>query len=275
VNIEAITPHLGVQIEGFDLRDLSEETAEQLQQLFYTHRVLVFRNQKLDRETHKAVGRTLGELHVHPSKKAFGIKGDPEIFKVHAHADTTKVNGGRWHMDVSCDENPPAGSILRLLQLPPVGGDTVFCDMSRAFETLSLPVQRMLIDLDARHDGLRDLRWYGLSPNPGETYPSWIHPVVTTHPVSGRPVLFVNEGFTEEITDVSYDESKAILGMLFDHIAHNPGLQCRATWEPGTVVMWDNRAVQHFAVHDYSPHERLGERVSIVGQGPPTAWQRD
>lgn len=107
VNIEPLTPHLGAQIEGFDLRDLSGSRAEQLEEMFYTHRVLVFRGQDLDRDSHKAIGRVLGELHVHPSKKAFGIKGDPEIFKVHAQADTVKVNGGRSHMDVSCDENPP------------------------------------------------------------------------------------------------------------------------------------------------------------------------
>ena len=275
MNIEPITPHLGAEIDGFDLRDLSGDRAEQLKEMFYTHRVVVFRNQDLDRDAHKSVGRVFGELHVHPSKKAFGIKGDPEIFKVRAEADTVKVNGGRWHMDVSCDENPPTGSILRLLELPPHGGDTVFCDMTRAFETLSAPIQRMLVELDACHDGQRDLRWYGLTPDPGQTYPSWVHPVVTAHPVSGRPVLFVNEGFTEEISDMSYDESRSILGMLFDHVARNPGLQCRATWEPGTVVMWDNRAVQHFAIHDYAPHPRLGERVSIVGKGPPQAWGRD
>ena len=274
MNIEPITPHLGAEIDGFDLSDLSGGKAEQLQQMFSTHRVLVFRNQNLNRDAHKAVGRVLGELHVHPSKKAFGMKGDPEIFKVRAQADTVKVNGGRWHMDVSCDENPPASSILRLLELPPIGGDTVFCDMSRAFETLSVPIQKMLTNLDARHDGRRDLRWYGLTLEADQSYPSWVHPVVTAHPLSGRPVLFVNEGFTEEIVDLSYDESNAILGMLFDHVAQNPGLHCHATWRSGTVVMWDNRAVQHFAVHDYSPHKRLGERVTVVGQGPPVAWGR-
>ena len=274
VNIEPITPYLGVRIEGFDLGDLSAGRAELLEEMFFKHRVLVFRDQDLDRDAHKAVGRVFGELHVHPSKKAFASKGDPEIFKVRAQADTIKVNGGRWHMDVSCDENPPAASILRLLELPPQGGDTVFCDMNRAFETLSEPLQRMLTELNACHDGQRDLRWYGLTPDSGQTYPSWVHPVVTAHPVSGRPVLFVNEGFTEKLVGMSSDESRAILAMLFDHVARNAGLQCRVTWEPGTVVMWDNRAVQHFAVHDYAPHARLGERVSIVGQGPPEAWGR-
>ena len=105
MNIEPLTPYLGAQIDGFDLRDLSGDRAEQFEDMFFEHRVLVFRGQELDRDTHKAVGRVFGELHVHPSKKAFGIKGDPEIFKVRAEADTVKVNGGRWHMDVSCDEN--------------------------------------------------------------------------------------------------------------------------------------------------------------------------
>ena len=275
MEIEPITPHLGAQIQGFDLRDISNGRAEHLKDMFVEHRVLVFRDQKLDRDAHKSVGRVFGQLHVHPSKKAFEMKGDPEIFKVRAQADTVKVNGGRWHMDVSCEENPPAGSILRLLKLPPHGGDTVFCDMTRAFETLSAPVQHMLLELEACHDGERDLRWYGLTPNPDQTYPSWTHPVVVAHPLTGKPVLFVNEGFTEEIADMSYDESRSILDMLFAHIARAPGLQCRVTWEPGTVVMWDNRAVQHFAVHDYAPHERLGERVTIVGQGPPIAWKPD
>ncbi len=272
MQIRPLTPHLGVKIVGVALSDLDHELGAQVRSWFDERRVVVFRDQTLDREQHKALGRVLGDLHVHPSKRHLGARGDPEIFTVKADDDTTQVNGGRWHMDVSCEANPPAGSILRLIEGPPSGGDTVFADMHLAFETLSAPIRSLLLQLDAFHDGMRDLKWYGFEPQPGQTYPSHTHPVIVAHPRTGRPTLFVNEGFTERIDGLTEHESRALLDLLFDHVARTPQLQCRVSWEPDTVVMWDNRAVQHHAVWDYAPHHRRGERVSVVGDGEPIRW---
>ncbi len=274
MQITPLTPHLGVQVDGVDLRALAApgNDADAFVQLLWDHGVVVVRDQDVDRATHKELGRRFGPLHVHPSKRHPDAKGDKEIFTVTAGEATRRVNGGRWHSDVSCDENPPAASLLRLLEAPPVGGDTVFADMHRAFTTLSAPIQDLLLGLEAFHDGRRDLRWYGIELQPGQTYPSCTHPVVVAHPVTGKPILHVNEAFTEHLVGLDALESEAILTMVYDHIARRPELHCRVRWEPGTIVIWDNRAVQHHAVADYLPANRRGERVTIEGQGRPAAW---
>lgn len=272
--IEPITPALGAEVHGLSLASAldDEQLTSQLREAILAHHVLVFRDQELDREQHKRFGRLFGELHVHPSKRGPDAKGDPEIFTVRADADTTKNNGGRWHSDVSCDDIPPLGSILHLKEAPPNGGDTLFANMHVAFETLSEPIRDLLVGLEARHDGLQDLRWYGYEPEPGFSYPATTHPVVAAHAETGRPLLFVNEAFTSHIIGLADHESSALLTMLFDHIARTPSLQCRVRWAPGTVVFWDNRSVQHFAVWDYRPHVRRGERVTVCGTERPRSF---
>ncbi len=274
LDVELLTPDTGALVRGVGISDAlsDQDVAAAIRAAFTQYKVLVFRDQRIDAEQHKAFGRLFGELHVHPSKRSLGAGGDPELFTVKATPDTTPVNGGRWHMDVSCEAMPPAASILRLIEGPETAGDTVFADTHRAFTSLSAPLRHMLNGLDARHDGLRDLRWYGVTPKPGQSYPAATHPVVVRHPDSGLPVLFVNEAFTESLIGMSGFESERLLGLLFDHIARTPSLQCRVTWAPGTVVMWDNFAVQHHAVWDYAPAVRRGERVSIAGSVSPARW---
>ncbi|MEM7287454.1 MAG: TauD/TfdA family dioxygenase [Actinomycetota bacterium] len=270
MEITPITPALGAEIAGVDLGgELDDATIGRLRQAFLDHHVVVFRDQDLDREHHKAFGRLFGELHVHPSKKTLGVGGDPEIFVVETTERSRHNNGGRWHMDLSCEEVPPLGSMLLLTDAPPSGGDTLFANMHLAYETLSEPVRTLLDGLTAFHDGLQDLRWYGIRPEAGQTYPATSHPVVVRHPDTGRPLLFVNEAFTSHIEGMTERESHGLLTMLFDQIASNPAIQCRVQWRPGTLTFWDNRCTQHFAVWDYSPHHRRGERVSICGTVRP------
>ncbi len=273
--ITPITPTIGANVTGISVADAvgDDELRAQLRQALLDHHVLVFRGQAVDREQHKEFGRIFGELHVHPSKRGPKAKGDPEIFDVKADASSTKNNGGRWHMDVSCDEIPPLGSLLLLKEAPAHGGDTLFANMHAAYELLSEPMKRMLLGLTAFHDGLQDLRWYGYQPKIGFEYPSTAHPVVVAHPETGRPTLFVNEAFTSHIIDLPQRESEALLGFLFAHIAQTPSVQCRVQWEPGTMVLWDNRCTQHFAVWDYFPQVRRGERVSICGTTAPAAYE--
>lgn len=271
MRIEAITPNIGAEVHDVDLRTVVDDTRAMaaLRSAFLEHHVLVFRDQDLDRDAHKAFGRCFGELHIHPSKRDLGVGGDPEIFTVKTTERTVRNNGGRWHMDVSCEAVPPLGSMLLLTEVPPAGGDTLFANMHLAWETLSPAVQRFLQPLTAHHDGRQDLRWYGIVPEAGKTYPEHHHPLVVAHSETGRPLLFVNEAFTAGIDELSDRESRAVLDMLFDHIRSDPTTQCRVRWEPGTMTFWDNRCTQHFAVWDYAPHPRRGERVSICGTEAP------
>lgn len=273
IDITPITPSIGAEISGVSAAEAIEhvELTNAIRTALLEHQVLVFRDQELDREQHKAFGRGFGELHIHPSRRTIESKGDPEIFTVKADADTVRNNGGRWHMDVSCDELPPLGSILHLKEAPPNGGDTLFANMYLAFEALSDPIRTLLAGCTAYHDGLQDLRWYGYTPQPGFKYPATSHPIVVAHPETGRSLLHVNEAFTSHIEGMSSHESDAILAMLFAHISQTASLQCRVRWEPGTLVFWDNRCVQHLAVWDYHPHVRRGERVSICGTERPQA----
>ena len=273
MRLRQLNPALGAEINGVDLATAADDLdlVADIKQAFLDHHVLVFRDQELDREEHKRFGRLFGELHVHPSKRDLGRKGDREIFTVKTDDSTTQNNGGRWHMDVPCEEIPPLGSMLLLKEAPPTGGDTLFANMHLAYESLSEPIRTMLAGVSAFQDGLQDLRWYGFELPTGTTYPANSHPAVVAHPDTGRPVLFINEGFTSHIEGISKLESDHLLRMLFAHIAGTPSFQCRVTWEPGTLVFWDNRCLQHFAVWDYAPHHRRGERVSICGTERPRA----
>lgn len=269
-SITALTPAIGAEVHGLDLAsDLDPEVFDRVHEAFLEHHVLVFRGQSLSREQHKAVGRRFGELHVHPSRRRAGFEGDPEVFPVRADHDTVLNNGGLWHADVTCDEVPPLGSLLLLTEAPASGGDTLFANMHLALETLSAPMQRLLIELDAVHDQRQDVANYRIDVPPEVELPRSTHPVVVAHPDTGRPLLFVNRAFTTHIEGVTPAESQALLDLLFDHIAGGVGFQCRVRWEPGTMVLWDNRCTQHFAVWDYRPQRRCGERVTISGTTPP------
>ena len=269
VTLTALTPSIGCEIRGWDLREpISAAAADELRALFVERAVLVFRNQTLDREQHKAFARHFGELHTHPSRR--DTRGDPHIFKVQADADSTLNNGGVWHSDLSCETNPPLGSALLLHELPDGGGgDTLFSNMCDVFDHLSQPMQNLLRGLSAWHDIRRDLRQYGITPIPGKSYPQAHHPVVVNHPVSQRELLLVNRAFTERLNELESPASDALLEFLFARIAQDVRAQCRVRWEPGTLVLWDNRSTQHNAVWDYFPNARYGERVSIIDPQAP------
>ena len=264
IEISTITPKLGAEVSGANLADLDATTTAEIHQAFQEHLVLVFRDQEMNREQHKAFGRTFGELQTHPAKTNLGAPGDPEIFDIKITAKTQVANGEAWHTDLSCEPIPPMASALYITEVPPCGGgDTLFANMHEAYETLSDPVKALLRDLTAFHDGEKDLARYGYTLKPGETYPQSNHPVVIAHPVTGKPVLFVNEPFTSHINELTHLESEAMLAMLYRHIESNTRFHCRVKWQQNTVVLWDNRAVHHHAVWDYFPETRKGERVTI------------
>lgn len=220
-------------------------------------------------EAHEALGRRIGDLHVHPAAPT--VEGHPRVMLIHADERSKVVAGNGWHTDVSCDERPPSATILHVPVIPDDGGDTLFISTEAAYEALSQPMKDFLADKVAVHESAHVYRGrYGSEESESRdgTFPSAVHPVVRTHPVTGRKALYVNRAFTTRIKGLAPNESQAILDMLFDHIERRPEFQCRFSWTPGAVAMWDNRSTQHYAVWDYFPQRRSGRRVSAIGERP-------
>ena len=267
LRVHSVSPVIGAEVSGVDLsRPLDDATVEGLEAALAKHLVLFFRDQDLTLEQHKALGRRFGELHVHPA--APKDAEHPEVLVVHADEKVSFVAGELWHSDVSCDTEPPMGSILRVVQVPSSGGDTLFANMYAAFDALSERMQRLLGGLTAVHEGEQYYRSrYGSGDLRDARHPVAEHPVVRTHPVTGRSGLYVNEGFTTRLKDLPRSESDALLAFLVRHCA-NPMFQCRFHWQPHSIAFWDNRCTQHLAVWDYYPEVRHGYRVTIKGTRP-------
>jgi taurine dioxygenase len=213
-------------------------------------------------------GKRFGELHAHPAAPT--MKGYPEVFEVHATKDSKIANGEFWHSDVSCDERPPLGTMLQLHILPACGGDTMFSNMYSAYDTLSDPLKMMLNGLTATHAS--EHIYKGRYTDRGKSdvdidCPSAVHPVIRTHPETGKKSLFVNRTFTTKINDLSSNESDAILEMLFQHAEHIDH-QIRFRWSLHDMAFWDNRCCMHRAIWDYWPEERKGRRVTVLGDRP-------
>jgi taurine dioxygenase len=268
LEISKLTPHCGVEIHGLDLAEpLEDALVKQIEQALAEHAVVFFRGQSLTPDQQKAFGRRFGELHIHPAFPDI-LEGHPEIMVIRADENSKRIAGEEWHSDVSCDPEPPMGSILHMHEVPPVGGDTLFASMYAAYEALSSPLQRMLETMTAVHDGEHVYRGrYGRNDDAGAVYPKSEHPVIRTHPVSGRKALFVNRIFTTRIVQLTRHESDGLLAMLFSHI-EMPEFQCRFRWQPGSIAFWDNRCAQHHAMWDYYPQRRRGLRVTIKGDKP-------
>lgn len=258
------TQTLGAELLGIDLsRPLDAAQVAELKDALARYQVVFFRDQQLDHESHKAVGRHFGPLALHSAVK--GIDGHPQVVAIHADADSKYVAGENWHSDLSCDAEPPLGSILYLHTVPVFGGDTLFSSMYAAYDALSPRMQEYLSGLTAVHDA--NHVYHALFNDYDKRYPCNSHPVIRTHPVTGRKCLYVNSSYTIAINDVPKPESDAILKFLFEHVK-DPNFQVRFRWQPRSVAFWDNRAVQHLAVWDYFPQVRSGYRVTIAGDKP-------
>ena len=218
IEVRKLSPHVGGEIHGVDLaRGLDEPTFQEVRQALLDSGVIFLRDQRITVEQQKAFGRRFGELHVHPAAPGL-VEGHPEILVIHADETSKHVAGENWHSDVSCDPEPPMGSILHMHELPPVGGDTLFASMYAAYETLSAEMQRFVCGLTAVHDGEHVYRGrYGYDDR-GRAFPRAEHPVIRTHPETGRRALFVNRGFTTRIVELRRAESDAVLEMLYRHV---------------------------------------------------------
>ena len=269
MKIEPVTPLIGAEVSGIDLRALSDNEFGALKDAFTQHSVLFLRDQGLlQPEEQVAFARRLGPLHTHPAAPTH--QDHPDVFVIHAHKESKVANGNGWHTDVSCDEEPPLATMLQLHVLPETGGDTLFASTYAAFETLSESMQNFLLTLQAHHESEHVYR--GRYAERGmvddsKTYPRALHPVICSHPQSGRRALFVNPSFTTRIDGLTKNESDALLFMLYKH-QQRPEFQVRFKWSKNAIALWDNRCTHHFAMWDYWPEERKGHRVTIKGERP-------
>ena len=266
ITTRTLTPAIGAVVEGIDLsRNLADEEIAQIRAALLAHKVIFFEDQHITPLQHRDFAARFGELHTHPLYP--GVPEAPEMFILDNHANNPTDNDA-WHTDVTFIETPPLGAILYARLLPPEGGDTCWANMQAAYEGLSKPLQRFLIELDAVHDFARGFPARGqVAKEAGgekhakamEEHPPVIHPVVRTHPETGADSLFVNYGFTDRIKGLRREESTALLNMLFVHI-QKPEFQVRWHWTPNSIAFWDNRITQHYAVNDYLPHRRIMHR---------------
>ena len=268
IGLTPLTAAIGAEIAGVDLGHLTDEQFDEIRQAYLEHQVIFFRDQEITPGAQKAFAERFGPLHIHPA--APHLEGDPAIFVIRTDKNSRYTNGERWHTDVSCEAEPPLGSMLHMHILPPVGGDTLFANMYAAHDALSAPMRNFLSGLVAVHESEHVYRGRYADrgvDDTGRQYPRAEHPVIRTHPETGRPGIFVNRTFTTRIRGLPRKESRALLQFLYEHM-ESPEFQVRFKWSVGAVALWDNRCVQHLALWDYRPHEREGYRVTIGGDRP-------
>ena len=269
ITVKPLTARIGAEISGIDLsQPMGNREFQEVHDALMEHQVIFFRDQPLSVDQHKDFGRQFGELHIHPGSPP--PDGHPEILIVHADKDSKRIAGEKWHSDVSCDTEPPMGSILHLWTVPDAGGDTLFSSMYAAWDGLSDRMRSYLDGLTATHSGEQVYRGRYNSEqydDAGRVYPQAVHPVVRTHPVTGRKSLYVNRTFTTRINELPHEESSAVLDFLYNH-CEKPDYQVRFKWRPDSIAFWDNRCVQHLAIWDYYPQVRSGYRVTIKGDRP-------
>ena len=271
ITVKPYAPNIGGVITGVDLsNDISDHELSFIKKAFYEYQVLFFQQQKeISPQNHILLGKCFGDLHIHPA--APKMKSFPEIFEIHTHKDSKISNGAEnFHSDVSCDLEPPLGTMLQLHILPEYGGDTMFANMYLAYETLSKPMQSFLNGLRAFHESEHFYRNRYEKQDELDTnkkYPSAVHPIVRTHPETKKKALYVNKFFTTRIEGLSKQESKLILNYLFSH-CEKTEFQIRYRWNQNDMAFWDNRCTLHKALWDYHPMERKGRRVTIKGDQP-------
>jgi len=267
LTIQQLTPAIGAEISGVDLASADvDKRIPEIRAALLQHGVIFFRDQHLSEQQHIAFARHFGELEIHPATPR--DQANREILRI-AHGPDSRGQENSWHSDVTWRETPSLGSILRAVEVPTVGGDTLFANMHLAYERLSPEIKRLCAGLTAVHDIARVFaRRLGKRPEElHDKYPPMRHPVIRTHPETGKPVIFVNTAFTSHVEGLNEAESRWLLGHLYATAA-DPEIQCRFRWRPGSIAFWDNRVCQHFAASDYFPSRRVMERVTVAGCRP-------
>ena len=274
MKIDRLSPALGAVISGIDLNAaLNDEAQQGLQAALVEHQVLFLRQQFLQAEQQRDVAKLFGDLHIHPIYPAH--ERVAEVMVLDSHKQDLRDNE-LWHTDVTFIQTPPLGCVLSAQQVPEFGGDTLWASSTAAYAALSKPMQALLDGLSASHDIRKSFPAARFAITEADAarfekakqdHPPVSHPVVRTHPVSGKKGLFVSEGFTTHINELTEAESEALLRFLFAHATH-PNFQVRWHWQAGDVAIWDNRATQHFANFDYGAAHRIMHRATVLGDKP-------
>jgi alpha-ketoglutarate-dependent taurine dioxygenase len=277
ISVMPVAGACGAEIGRVDLNTLDAETVEEVRRAFLAHKVIFVRDQTLTPETHKALGRHFGTLNIHP--QYVHLDGDEEILPIVKEPTDQHNIGGVWHSDVTFLERPALGSMLYGIEVPAVGGDTMFADQQAAYDALSVGMKEMLDGLMALHSDrtLSDPAEVArrnatrstkiTAEATGKPPIENLHPVVRTHPDTGRKGLFVNKAFTLRFDGMTEEESKPLLDFLYVH-AVRPEFTCRFRWMPGSLAFWDNRCLMHYALNDYPGERRYMHRVTVDGDRP-------
>ncbi len=273
MKVKALSPALGAEVTGIDLSvPLDDAIIDDLRAIWLKHQMIVIRGQDLTPAQQLAFAKALGEPDIYPFLT--GLDGFPMITEVLKKEDERVNFGGVWHSDTTYQKCPPMATLLYAKELPPLGGDTLFANQYAAFEHLSAPLRGVLEKLrgvnaagkkrvaSTRSERLKDSA-SGVDPDDL----SGTHPVVRTHPETGRKALFVNAAHTITFEGWSAEESQGLLEYLFTHQI-SPEFQCRLSWQVGDVAFWDNRCVQHYPLNDYHGYRRLLHRITLKGDTP-------
>ena len=259
---------LGAEISGVRLSgDLPDEVIAEIRRAWLDYKVVYVRDQDISSTEHVEFARRFGKLEVHPF--LLGSEEHPELVRFEKGVEASGFENG-WHHDVTWRKTPSMGAILRSIQVPATGGDTAFSDMAAAYDGLDDEMKERLDGLQAAHDYTLAFGSFvddSKKAEMREQYPVVHHPIVRTHPETGRKLLFVNAYFTSHVVDMDENEGNQLLRYLISR-ASIMEYQYRVSWEPNQVTLWDNRIVQHYALSDYYPDVRIMERASIVGERP-------
>jgi taurine dioxygenase len=272
LHLRQLAGAVGAEIWGADLADVDDATIAEIRRIWLDAGIVVFHDQPLSSEAFAAFARRLGEVSEYPFLT--GLPDHPEITEV-VKLEHERVNfGGVWHSDTTYLAVPPMATLLIARQTPPAGGDTLFASQAAAYEALSDGMRRLLAGLRAvsssakaeasrtREDRLRDHAREEAPP----VYEA-VHPVVRTHPETGRKALYVNPAHTTRFEGITEAESAPLLGLLFEHQVR-PEFTCRVAWRPGTLAIWDNRQVLHNPINDYHGYRRVMHRITLAGDVP-------
>ncbi len=275
IEVRPISGTIGAEVHGVDIsQNLDDRTIADIRKALLDHCVIFFRDQTIDVAQHKAFTRRFGDIFIHPNYR--GMQKDNEIVEIKRTPGDKKIVGEEWHADTTMVAEPPMGAILYAIEVPPYGGDTIFASQYAAYDALSDGMKKLVSGLRAYHS---DRKVAGPAANMNAHRATkvredsdWretvsLHPVVVTHPETGKKLLYVNHSYTMGFEGMTEDESRPLLNYLLDH-GHRPEFTCRFRWEKGSVAFWDNRVCKHLAVHDAGPFHREMRRTQICGLKP-------
>ena len=275
MNVDLVSGALGAEVINFDLNYLNNKNFEKINNLLLEHKVVFFRDQSLTLEKFIEIASMFGPVEEHAYVK--GIEKYPQIIRIIKAANEKNQWGEGWHSDVSYDLTPSKVIMLKSLKIPPIGGDTVFSNMELALETLDEDIKKIIQNKKAIHTSngskffVENYSKMESNGKIGEQY-SNEHPIIRTHPETGKKILYVNPTYTKKIVGLPDDESSDLLNYIFKH-QERLDLSCRFKWTENAIAILDNRSTQHYAIADFYPgrglgHERVMDRISIVGDKP-------